>query len=813
MWGELLIYDANDEILYISPGIIGFYGLVIPDIELKLFNGGQYYALYKGVEYYFAEEAPYVDSWVYMIENDIIVEAEPGYIPLSTTWLTFNTYTPEQWAGYHFQGNQWNNIGSPWAYAGNMTTNGSHNMVVVDYEPCEPGNYVNVFSITDQTDTIAEDTYGHVYGTDSDDYYNNIGPLYFFGADEVSSNNRSAYPDNGYQGRYYYLLKPEKTKFIEYYEDTTTTTDVKLDKDRYKYSHNNTYYNLDTSLYNTVVGTASSTNESAIPDATWRKYLGIYFGESIPFLNIVEQHIPPADILGVPTYDKQINTSETLKYGTVASAAITFVLNMPVDEAMAYNSDLLILFYDFKNTDEWERLGFFYVDSIEAIDEYTTRITAHDEAYKLNKYVDSYLEGYGDTTPLKSFFYELLDFCGCYYDTAMPNFQNSAMVLDNVYHAVKTTGTEVAHYIASLVPAFIHADIDSDIVVGTYQTTGINITTDMYADLTYCAYNSDNVNRVKITINNNVMADSGVGENIYYLADNPLINSYWADSKLSRLAIDVKDAYTSIPAYRPATVQFLTLPSGIEIGKSFIIHTLTNQTYRINVMKMTIDASGIKIESMGTQQYPIEASESGQFTNIINDISVISGDVADISEAQAATASDLVGLTASVYRLDSTVSSLSTRMGTAEANITTNASTISGIGTRVGNLETTISGLPGRVSTLETQMANTISTVSAMSISKSGNLATAKINGNTVSEIVLKDYVDAVIVGSTLTLAVGSLEYGTTNENTRTIDVFYIGDSSYNHGIYVPYEQNSNLPALFRTAPVYGSIYGYNSGG
>ena len=62
-------------------------------------------------------------------------------------------------------------------------------------------------------------------------------------------------------------------------------------------------------------------------------------------------------------------------------------------------------------------MGFFYVDSVEAIDEFTTRITAHDEAYKLNKYVDDFLKAFYEPITLRNFFLELLDYCGCDYDT------------------------------------------------------------------------------------------------------------------------------------------------------------------------------------------------------------------------------------------------------------------------------------------------------------------------------------------------------------------------------------------------------------
>lgn len=569
---------------------------------------------------------------------------------------------------------------------------------------------------------------------------------------EVSSTNRHEYPDDGVQNRYYYKLKPQLTTFIKYTNSTAETLNVELYKDRYTYTHDNVYYNKDTSLYGTVVGTAQSTNEDSIPDASWRKYLGLYLGESIPFLNIVEHNIPESEILGVPAYDKQVNTSETLKYGTVASASLTFTLNLPVEEAMLYNNDYLILFYDFENIGDWKRFGFFYIDNIESIDEYTSRITAHDEAYKLNKYVDSFLENYQNASTLKKFYTDLLDYCGCYYDSQNNPVNYGHLTLDNIYHAVKTTGTEVAHYIATISTGFIHADIDGDIKISTYSWYNTVYKPQDYAELQYSAYNADIVNKVKITINNVVVGESDeAGENTYYVEDNPLISSTWQSSKFYELANDIRNKY-DLPAYRPATIKFLTYPEPkFYIGTFNYVETIKGERYYFAIMRMSIDASGITLQSFGTQSYPVEQSTTGQFVNLINNIDSVDADVSNLERA-----SELLGQR--MEDAENDIDALETRMGNAESNISTvagdlqskinndsislnnNLATIKINGTSYSNI-TNKTYVDNKVSSYVNSAIST--SEGKNSVSSSNNLGTVKINNNEVNNFVLKGYLDA----------------------------------------------------------------------
>lgn len=675
-----------------------------------------------------------------------------------------------------------------------MTAQGEHKMTVIGYEPCESGIYANVLEIIDQTDTVIGDTLGTIFSSGSQTYYENVGDLYFFDDDVVKSNDRHAYPDHGYQGRYMYILKPEETKFITYTNSTAETLNVELDKNRYLYTHDNAYFNRDTSLYGTVIGTTTSTNEESIPDASWRKYMGLYLGESIPFLGIVEANIPESQILGVPAYDKQVNTSETLKYGTVAAASLTFTVNLPVQDAMLYNNEYLILYYDFTHRDDWKRMGFFYVDSIESIDENTSRITAHDETYKLNKYVDDFLENYSGEVTLGKFYHDLLDYCDCYYDTKEADWRHYK--LNNVYHAIKTTGIEVAHFVAAIAPGFIHTNIDGDIVLEQYEDTSYSVGINDYSDLQYTAYNSDLLNKVRITSNNVVVGEDtyNYGSNIYFVSDNPLINTLDAETTLNSLANTILSAYREIPAYRPAEIQFLVLPKPT-IGDIFSITTLGGDSYKVIAMGLSVDASGVKIKSLGTQTYPVEAQSNSQFINLINDIDSVSADVDNLENAQ-----QILGQ--AINENKENIETLDGRMDTTESDISTLSTGLSTVSTNLQNkinndsisqsnnlISIKINGTPVSNITNKTYVDNSISSAISNSeaknrVAEANNLVSVKINNNEVNDIAKKGYVDGLLSVNTV-FKVGTLNYHRSGSNYSEF-VAYMGKSDMSAGIFVP---------------------------
>lgn len=730
---------------------------------------------------------------------------------ISYSWLTYNSYTAEQWLNnYHLIGDGWNDMGSPWAYLNGITNYADNKTIYLDFEWCPSGTYLNVFTIFGDNSKTITDTSGNIISAAPQVFYDNLGPVVFSDTTIVVSNNRNEYPDNDVQDAYRYKLKPENTRFIEYTNSIKTVLDVYLFKDRYALSHDNVYFNRDTSLYGTVCGTVSSTNEESIPDAQWQNYLGLYLGESIPFLDIVEQNIPDSEILGVPEYDKQINTSETLKYGTVASASLTFTVNKPVDEAMEYNNDYLILYYDFENNNYWQRFGFFYIDSIESIDENTSRITAHDEAYKLNKYVDNFLENYQNVSTLKKFYTDLLDYCGCYYDSQLNPVNYGHLQLDNIYHAVKTTGTEVAHYIATISTGFIHADIDGDIKIRTYSQFNTLFKPNQYADLQYSAYDADIVNKVKITINNVVVGESnGNGENVYYVEDNPLISSTWEPSKLYELANDISTKY-NLPSYRPATIRFLTYPDPfLYIGSFNCVQTKNGEIYYFAVMRMSVDASGITVQSFGTQTYPVEQSTTGQFVNLINNIDSVDTNVENLERAGALLGQRIQDAEDAIEELqsvvdssDTSISSLVTRMSAAENNISavstnltnkinSDAVTINGSSVSVKINGQTVSGIATKsyvdisANDAKAYARNEVLTSEAKnSISQANNLVTAKINNNVVPNITTKAYVDNVVSSNTV-CKVGTLNYRRSGSDYSEF-VAYVGKNDMTTGMFFP---------------------------
>ena len=671
--------------------------------------------------------------------------------------------------------------------------------MIYTFEVCPAGKYVNAFRL--RKGFTVWDSLSNQYITANDTledyrhyYDDNVGSLWYFGTGKVKSTDRHAYPDEGSQGGYSYVLRPQDTKFLQYYR-TDELHNVELFSNRYKYSHNNTDL-CDRSYEGTICGTAQSTGENSIPDADWRTYKGLYLGESIPLLGIVEQHIEPSEILGVPIYDKQVNTSDTLKYGTVASASLTFNLDKNVNDTKQYNNQLLVLFYDFKNKNQWERLGFFRIDNIEAIDEFSTSIVAHDETYKLNKYVDDFLEGYTQATTLDQFYRDLLDYCGCFYDTHQPTIHNGSLAMSNVYHAVKTTGVQVAHYVANLSPGFIHTNIDGDIVLSQYQMKDNNLTKADYARLTYCAYNTDMLDKIKIVSSNAVKGESnGNGQNVYFLADNPLLSELQATSYFNNLANNIYSIYNNIPTYRPATINFLVLPRGLEIGDIVGLTTQKGEDYNVIIMAMNISSSGIEVRSFGTQKYPVEAESNSEFVNLINDMGEISGDVSNMLEAQQTMA------------------------------------------TAIGINTSNIADMQPVVNSHSTQIANLQSSVNGYGITTSNNLSTIKLNGTT-SNFAMKGYVDTLrsyvdtqdtsvlntskayadsLVGTALSYRTGTIRWSMSSSGTvKSCHCIFIGTNDKRNGLFIPTEfitDDNNRTHLWR---IYNNnyyvLYGETSG-
>lgn len=648
-----------------------------------------------------------------------------AWVARSFNPLSFNEYTPEEWEnGYHYTSDNWNASYSPFGYANDVNKISSEREQLTVTRTSETGTIFvdrkSIFEMNNKTlsvmDSNNQSSFIGNYQAQEQAFNNIIGSLWFMGDNVVTSTNKTEYPDGGSYNGYFYLMKKEATKFLGYKKSTDRLRWVTLEEDRYAYTHED-QYNPDTSLNGTVVGTTTSTNEEAIPDDYWTRYAGAYLGDSIPLLDIVEDIIPPENILGVPGYEKQINTSDTLKYGTVASASLTFTVNMPIEEAMAYNKALLVLLYDFENVGWWQNFGFFYVDSVEALDEYTSRLTAHDEVYKLNKYVDDFLTSQSTSTNLKNFYYDLLDYCDCCYDPHKPNILNWNFPLDNVYDATKTTGLEVAHYVANISPGFVHANIEGDVVLEQYRPNSNLLTNENYTQLTYNAYNAATINKVKIVSNNTILGeDSGTGENTYYIKDNPLIALNSGTSHINLLVLGILNQYIQLAQYRPAKLNFLTMPN-LKIGDMVNIVSQTNQMYKIAVMRVTINEAGIEIESYGTATYPVEADSENQFTNIINNIDNITTEITDIGDNITDINAAIQTLNENDQAIDSALDDITPRLSAAETAITLNT-----------NFRNNYSN------------NNTVTT--------SNNLSTVKLNGHDYSNFAMKGYADGILTSA-----------------------------------------------------------------
>ena len=706
-------------------------------------------------------------------EYQVYVWYANSYNPLS-----FNEYSYEDWTeGYHYTSDNWNVSYSPFAYCNNVNSSSANRQLTVK-RTIESRVIVDTSSVfyKNRKSLSIRDSEGQYstfssYVSQENQFNDYIGAAWFVGDDTVTSENKNAYPDGGSYDDFFYILDKAATKFLEYYKDDSVRTGAVLSEDRYAYTHDD-QFTPDHSYDNTVVGTEDSTNEDAIPDAFWTRYMGIYEGTSLPELGITEVCIPPSDILGVPAYNKQVNTSDTLKYGTVGTASLTFTMNKPVAEAMAWNNSLLVLFYDFTHTNNWERLGFFYIDEINALDEFTTEITAHDEAVKLNKYVDDFLETYSHSTTLDGFYRDLLDYCDCCYDTQEGTIKNGSYALNNVYHAVKTTGTEVIHYVANLSPGFIHANRDGDIKLEQYHNTNTVLLTSEYSNLTYNAYNAELLNKVRITNGNTILGeDSGTGENIYFIKDNPLIGTSDGSVRVGALATSILNEYQLIPTYRPAQITFLVLPNA-DIGDAVSVVTKGGQTYNIVIQRLSINNSGVEMESFGTATYPVEADTNSEFTNLSSQIDSITTDVSNIGDT-------IINVEGDISDVQDVVNELVGDMNTLNTNQQNLANTINNdIGPRLTDAEADILSLQA------TQIAFNNSGVSS-----ANNLGTVNLNG-TLDNIALKGYVDNSISTATTNINADKVVFKTCSilisYNSilyEANDCFFMGNSAITYGI------------------------------
>jgi hypothetical protein len=657
--------------------------------------------------------------------------------PSSATENTWLTYNPWQDTTPSYTGRNWNNITSPF---GVINCYESSYDITYDIDTLPEGKYVQVKEVLDfDTTEVFKDgveviTYGNNEWASYYDRYMKPVPAPI---EIVSSYNRHEYGDKEIREGFTYTLQPQLTRFIEYFRERETLSNCELFSDRYTYTYDTIDF-CDRSYEGTICGTSSSTGEENIPEGTWREYLGVYLGETIDFLGLTRSEISPEEILSQPSYNKEVNTSETLKYGTVSSASITFTVNKPIALAKDYLNNYLILYYDFENKGAYIMMGWFYVDGVEAIDEYTSRITAHDEVYKLNKYVDDFMNSLVGTSTLDATYRALLGYCECQYDQQYPKINNGDFELHNTYNTIKTTGIEVAHYIAQISPGFIEANSDGDIVLSRYADVNYKLSPSGYTQLTYTPFEADILDKVKIIISNKTKGeDSGTGINAYYVENSPLVSYLSSELVLDELADEILNKYNDIPTYRPATVQLLTLPtlsSGdlLQIGDIVELITTTYETYKIIIMKMAIDSSGITIESMGTETYPVEGSDtSSQFINILNNAT--EGTDEEITEIknEITTKTDILE-----QKIDNVDKTLSNRINTYGVSVKDKLATI------------TLNGTTKDIATKDyvdesyiTPLSELSTQVNGFGVNVANNLATIELNGTT-SNIATSDYVD-----------------------------------------------------------------------
>lgn len=375
-----------------------------------------------------------------------------------------------------------------------------------------------------------------------------------------------------------------------------------------------------------------------------RIYKGIapYIEDTFAFL--------PKDILGSVNYTKTVNEGDSIDFTTVASASITAQLNYPVEEINKFTGENFTYLLDYGDG-VWRPIGIFSIDEVESIDAYTTRITGHDHMYRLNRYVDDFIASYSYPTSLKKFWYDLLDYCDIFYDTDEPLEVNTDLQLNKNFEAVKTTGLQIAGYIVQLMGGFAHIK-NYGASISHYVNTSLNLKPSNYYDISYASYTSEVPNLIKIGFNNGKTIStsepiSGTYKQVlYYITNNALITYNIDEAQCRTLLSNLREVLKALPLdYRKCSIKMLTPLDNydIKVGDIISITTKLNTTFKMMVMEISIDSSGITYSSFGEINYPVEGENitsqiiyledtRRELNNVIDDMGYVAEDLININD-------------------------------------------------------------------------------------------------------------------------------------------------------------------------------------
>lgn len=455
-------------------------------------------------------------------------------------------------------------------------------------------------------------------------------------------------------------------------------------------------------------------------DSYVQTYGDLWYGEAITDIVPAAEEIDSSLIWRNPVYDKIINNTASINYDTIAAGSLEIDTRLTLAQANALIGSMFIYKVDFQNSNDWINKGFFWIDGVENTGTAHVKIYAHDQVYKLNKYVDDWIGTLTYPMTLNSYYHALLDYCGIYYDAKEDKILNGDFPIYNNFTAVKLTATELMKYITELAGGYFHTDRYNKAHISSYKPNPTVYDYSQYNYLNYSSYNSDLFNEFKFIRNNKIYYDKKIEpENepkVIFIKDNPLIGN---DNLTTQVDTVVDNIYNQTSAqlsnYRNGTIKFFA-DFGINVGDIIGVMTYDETQeapmffIKMAIMSEHIDDNGITYESYGELEYPIESD--GTRTSITY-IDTINGEMNDMKDHE---------------------SDLDTTLGTLE-----NLNEVIGV---LENTNKQVNTNSTNISTMAQSMNTLINNQNTYSVSSANGLGTVVLNG-TLNDILLKTYADS----------------------------------------------------------------------
>lgn len=454
-----------------------------------------------------------------------------------------------------------------------------------------------------------------------------------FWSGEVSSNNQNAYPNDGEQDGYWYILTSfdsENYEIDEFLEEITSFYKNSYPEDGpqagywYKYKFVETFYYRGDFIDTVATEMITSYPKDGKKDDYWYVYKGFenngpYKSKWIQQVESNQANAFPQDgingyywyvynksyegykyqindeqIRGGIDYKHTINPEEDYTIGCVASAEIELDYDNRNNDIENYLDFSYCDYYTWQPNDEdWRLIGRFYLDNVNH-NRKLVNIKAFDAiGIDGDTFMDAFIEATTFPISVRQFFTNICSTLGyeCSIDSSLVNLD---FQLQDNFEAINITARQLLQYVAEMCAGFVRVDKNNVITLRSYKTKDLDLNNSQYTKTSVANYTTEKVSSLTVrTTNDDLGVSAGNGDNKYIIENNPL---FYAQSN-DEIQKEVNNIYNKLRevSYVPADIELLQ-DFGIECGD---IITLNGATFY--VMEKEISASGCKLKCVGNK--------------------------------------------------------------------------------------------------------------------------------------------------------------------------------------------------------------------